>query len=198
MVQEELLKSVSKMERVIFPFACSSSRSLPLKVMPPSTHAPKGSHRSHHEYSCNLTSIALARGLQLLPWCCLAFLEWRCNRWPQSVSMIAYSHDLGSYEEQTKNIFPTGERFLPVGPFYTGLRCNPYKLHTSTCHRFIPLQKRPCVKYLETYSPGIRKTISFENILVLPMADPQVVDKEKLWRVIFCLVELEGMQFYFV
>lgn len=67
MVQEALLKcSVSEMELVIFPWACSSSRILPLKVRPPSAHVPKESHRRLHESSCNLTSIALSRGLQLL------------------------------------------------------------------------------------------------------------------------------------
>jgi len=33
---------------------------------------------------------------------------------------------------------------------------------------------------METYSPGSRKTISFENIPILPRADLLVADKEKL------------------
>ena len=61
--------------------------------------------------------------------------------------------------------------------FYSGLHYS--GLCTSICRRFIPLQERPCVRYLETYSPEKREKISFENIPVLPGADPLVADKEK-------------------
>ena len=71
-----------------------------------------------------------------------------------------------------------GQRFPPVGTVYSELHYT--GLCTSILCRFMPLQERVCVRYLEIYSPGGRKKISFENIPIFPRADLLNGDKEKL------------------